>query len=405
MKRILFVDDERKVLDGLQRALRGQRREWEMTFVDSGQTALDAMASAPFDVIVSDMRMPGLDGATLLARVQDKYPRTVRIVLSGHSELEAALRAMRVAHQFLSKPCDSEVLLGVVRRACDLQVLLNNPSLQETVGRIDTLPAIPRVYNQLTAALVDPEVSLDDVAAIVEQDMGITAKILQLGNSCFFGAAKKVSGIRQATMVLGTSMIRDLALSIEVFRTFENGQPPAAFSIESEQSHATLSARIARHLLPDTAMSEQAFLAAMLHDIGKLILATSLPDTLEHLAEVQAGSDRPFWTVEEEVTGTSHAELGAYLLGLWGMPYPIVEAVANHHRPTRVEHESFGVLSAVHVANGLAHEVTESVVRREPTTPARIDLDYLQSLGVIDELPGWREMAAAEAGAGEEEAA
>ena len=397
-KKILFVDDEQRVLDGLQRMLHARRGEWEMTFVDGGQAALDALDQAPFDVIVSDMRMPGIDGATLLGRVQAEHPSTVRIVLSGHAELEAALRAVPVAHQFLCKPCQAETLREVVTRACGLQALLDDATLQETLGGIDTIPALPRVYNELVAALADPEVALADVAAIVEQDLGITAKILQLVNSSFFGIKRRIADIRQATACLGTTMIRNLALSVEVFRAFEGTALPRGFSLEEEQAHANLTARIARNLVAgDKAQSESAFLAAVLHDLGRLILATKLPEVYQRAVAASHG-ERPSCETEEAQNGVSHAEIGAYLLGIWGMPYTVVEAVANHHHPARVRHESFDVLSAVHVADALAHEVSGA-------TAPELDLDYLDSLGVVDQLPGWREMAAGEADARREEAA
>ena len=395
MKKVLFVDDEPKILGGLERMLRGQRREWEMTFVDSAQAALDALAAAPFDVIVSDMRMPGMDGARLLARVQEQYPRTVRIVLSGHTETEAALRAARVAQQFLSKPCESTVIREVVNRACDLQALLGNAFLRRTLGRIDTLPALPRVYDELITALADPEVSVDCVASIVEQDVGISVKILQLVNSSFFGLRKQIADVRMATTYLGLTMIRDLTLSIEVFRAFEASDGLPEFSLEREQVHATLTARIARRLLSDKVMSAQAFTAAMLHDIGKLILATKLPETYQPMLAASASGGRALYAIEEESNGISHAEIGAYLLGIWGMPYPIVEAVANHHHPARVEQQRFDVLGAVHVANALAHELTGSAV--DSSQESELDLCYLNSVGELDALPRWREVAAAEA--------
>ncbi len=403
MKRILFVDDAPNILSGLERML-FDVEEWDMTFVDSGQAALDTMASAPFDVIVSDMRMPGMDGAILLARVQEQYPSTVRIVLSGHTELEATLRAVPVAHQFLSKPCESAVLREVVTRACGLQAFLDDRALQEALGSIKSLPALPQVYNELVVALADPEVSIDELSAIVIQDSGITARILQLVNSSFFGVARSISDIRQATTHLGVDMLRDLIPSVEIFRDFESGGRPAGFSLEKEQAHATLSARIARRLLSDKTMGEDAFMAAMLHDLGKLVLATMLPEAYERVVTAADGG-KPLHVVEEEINGVSHAEIGAYLLGIWGLPYPIVEAVANHHHPSRVPRESFDVLGAVHVANSLAHELAASVGGSTQTSPAQLDLDYLESMAMVNELPGWREMAAEEFGAGVEEAA
>ncbi len=116
-KTVLFVDDELNVLEGLRTRLHRQRSKWEMVFVQSGREALERLAQGDVDVLVTDMRMPEMDGVTLLKRAQEEYPRVVRIVLSGHAELEAALRAIHVAHQFLSKPCEAGVIENVVERA------------------------------------------------------------------------------------------------------------------------------------------------------------------------------------------------------------------------------------------------------------------------------------------------
>lgn len=394
MKRILFVDDEPNVLMGLRRLLRPRQGEWEMTFVGSGAEALAALQRQPYEVVVTDMKMPGMDGAALLSRVQERFPRAVRIVLSGYADLEASMRSVLVSHQFLAKPCDPGHLDEVIDRACSLQALLGDAALQETVGSIGDLPVLPRVYRQLTEALADPEAEIACIAGIVEQDRAISAKLLQLVNSSFFGLRKEVSDLGRATAYLGINTIRDLVLSLEVFHQFEHDERLRGFSMEREQRHALLAARIARQLVEDKVQAEQAFLGAMLHDLGRLVMAAHLPEEFARVCEASSGSGRPLHEVEAELLGgIGHAEIGGYLLGLWGMTYPVVEAVANHHRPARVgSQEGFGVLAAVHVAQALAEEQESGA-----GALSGVDEDYLAALGVLDRLDGWREIAAREA--------
>ncbi|MBV9849174.1 MAG: response regulator [Armatimonadetes bacterium] len=120
MIRVLFVDDESHILSGLQRMLRPLRHEWAMTFAEGGPAALDALAGAEFDVIVTDMRMPGMSGAQLLAEVRRRHPRVARIVLSGQSDREHLQQLAQTPHEYLSKPCDTELLKETVRRLCGL---------------------------------------------------------------------------------------------------------------------------------------------------------------------------------------------------------------------------------------------------------------------------------------------
>ena len=217
MRRVLFVDDELSMLEGLRRMMHAQRHEWEMAFAAGGEAALALMEASPFDVIVSDMGMPGMDGARLLAQVRDRHPQVVRIVLSGEMELSTALRVVPVAHQFLAKPCDAGTLRVAVERACHLRGLLTDDSIRSTVGALRDLPSPPRTYDLLTKALTDPDTSLQALARIVEQDVGTSAKILQLVNSAFFGLANSITNIEHAVIYLGINTLRCLVVSLEVF--------------------------------------------------------------------------------------------------------------------------------------------------------------------------------------------
>ncbi len=393
MRRVLFVDDEPRILEGLRRMLRSQRHEWEMAFAPGGEAALAMMEALPFDVIVSDMRMPGMDGATLLCRVREVYPQVVRIVLSGHTELSAALQVVPVAHQFLAKPCDAEMLRVAIERACHLKALLSDDSIRRTVTALGDLPSVPRTYEALMEAVVDPDVTIQKVARIIEQDVGISAKVLQLVNSAFFGISHSMTNIQSAVSYLGINTLKNLVLSVEIFRAFKPQRNLPGFSLEKLQEHAQLTAHIAARLPVPKHLADIAVVAAMLHDVGKLIMAWKLSAQFgTMLAEAQE-EHCPVYKVEERANGFSHAEIGAYLLGLWGLPYSVVEAVALHHGPNRVPHQNFDAISAVYAANLLAHEL------EEPSTgePAVYNLENyhqeLTTLGIASMLPAWRALA------------
>jgi len=393
MRRVLFVDDEARILEGLRRMLRPQRHEWEMAFAPGGEAALALMEASPFDVIVSDMRMAGMDGATLLCRVRELYPQMVRIVLSGHTELSTALRVVPVAHQFLAKPCDAEMLRVAIERACHLKALLSDGSIRRTVTALGDLPSLPRTYEALTQALADPDTSLQKVARIIEQDVGISAKVLQLVNSAFFGISHSMTNIQGAVSYLGINTLKNLVLSVEIFRAFKPQRELQGFCLEKLQHHAQLTAHIAARLPMPKHLADIAVVAGMLHDVGKLILAWKISEHFEKvLGEAQA-ENCPVYQVEERLDGFSHAEIGAYLLGLWGLPYTVVEAVALHHGPNRVPHQSFDAISAVYVANLLAHEIEDSSSGNSTVYNLDNYQEELTALGVADKIPEWRAMA------------
>ncbi len=387
-KHVLFVDDDPGILEGLRNRLRRQRSKWEMTFVESGREALEVLDTRPIDVIVTDMRMPEMDGAALLERVQEKHPEVARIVLSGYAEMESTLRAVPIAHQFLTKPCDTGVLENVVERACALGTLLRDETVRRIVGRIETLPPVPRVYSQLTAALSDADTSIDDVSRILKQDMALCAKLLQIVNSGFFRLARTVTRIEDAVSYLGFNTIKQVVLAVEVFHCPDAGKTP--IPLETLQNHAILVGNLASRFFDDKQAQGDAFIAGLLHDIGKLVLAVNLPDHLVATLDEMERERCTMYRAEVRLYGVSHAEIGAYLLGLWGLPYPIVEAVANHHEPGRVEAGEFGLLAATHIADAIVREGdgTGEPGRGEPL----LDPAYVEALGLEERVSRWREL-------------
>jgi len=383
MKRILFVDDEVAVLDGLRDRLRKHRREWEMVFALGGQAALAECGRGAFDVVVSDMRMPGMDGAALLGRIKDVYPKTVRIVLSGHAEREAVMRALPVAHQYISKPCDSETLRSVLLRACALQTLMSDESLRSIIGRVERLPSVSRVYIDLTEVLARSTPSLDDVVAVVERDPAMCLKLLQVVNSAFFGLPRRVAAMRDAIGYLGIDLVKSLVLAAQIFAAAEGAPGLDGGWLSAIQQHSMLVARVARKIA--VSGSDDAFMAGMLHDVGKIVLALADRDKVGLYASAARERGVAAYVIERERLCVTHAEVGAYILGTWGVPFGIVEAVAGHHEPRRMGSSCSDATTAVHVAEGL---VTESE-GDAPVKGVLLDEAHLKELGLHKNLPAW----------------
>ena len=338
VQRILFVDDEPSILDGLRRMLRPMRSDWLMEFADSGQNALKILEGGEIDVVVSDMRMPDMDGAQLLQVVRERWPSVARIILSGHADRSAAVRSVGVAHQFLAKPCDGSELRSVVQRTCALRATLISPEVLSALTEIGELPAIPALYAALNRELGKPEPSLPALSKLIGQDPGMSAKILQLVNSAFFGLRRRVKSIDEAVTNLGTDVVRSLALSSTAFTTFTN--PSTVVSAERLWKHSMRVAEVAAHISAvhgnDRAGKANSFQAGILHELGKLIILFKRPSAFDAF-EVQ------------------HGAIGAYLLGLWGLEDPVVEAVAFHHLPSLAPAAGLSALVAVHLANHLVH--------------------------------------------------
>ena len=391
-RRILFVDDEKKVLRGLKRMLHSKRREWEMAFALGGKGALEILNQGAVDVLVSDMRMPEMDGVRLLAEVRKHYPETVRIALSGHSDQGMVFKTVQLAHQYLSKPGDAEILISTVTRACALRDILAEGCLKALVSRLETLPSPPAHYDEMMQALQSPDSSSREIGRIISKDMSMTAKILKTVNSAFFGLYRKVSSPSQAVSLLGIEMVRSLVTSIQIFSQFDQSRCPH-ISLDDLWKHSLVTGRfakvIARAEQQDDNVVATAFTGGLLHDLGKLILGMNLSERYKEAMDVALAEDRLIGDVEGEIFGTTHAEVGAYLLGLWGLPDPIVEAIVFHHSPGKFPDRQFSPLAAVHIGDAMAHEAADAGGEE---TMSRVDFDYLTELEMIDRLPLWREM-------------
>lgn len=388
MKRLLFVDDEADILRGLKRMLRPLKNEWEVVLANSGDEALELLGQTHFDCIISDMRMPKMNGAELLTEVYEKYPHVARFVLSGYADSKPIIQAIPVTHQFLSKPCTPEMLTNAVRRALDLHDLVESEELKKVIGQVDSLPSRPEVFAELTRLLSDDDISLDDVSKVVEKDVAVSAKLLQVVNSAFFGLAQNMAKVRDAVAYLGVNMIKSLVLSEEMYRSFKVANSLPGFSIDHEYDESFKCAHVAKKLINDRNASEDAFMAGVLHRIGRLILAQSMPQKMIQALKQHRETGRPMHEVEAEVFGTGNERVGAYLLGLWGLPYPVVEAVAHYNAPWEVEHDKFQILDALYVAIKLVEQVNN------PEEQVEINLDHLAKIGVADKLEEWKVTAA-----------
>jgi HD-like signal output (HDOD) protein/CheY-like chemotaxis protein len=363
-RRILFVDDEVSVLEGLRAVLRAQRHEWDMVFALGGVRATELLQSQTFDVVVTDMRMPVVDGAEVLQRAKQLQPHAVRIVLSGQTDVETAMKSVFSAHQFLAKPCEVKQLRAAVQRACGLNELVSSEELRSLAGDVSFLPSPPKTYLAISRAVANQSCTTGEVAAIVEREPALCAKVLQVINSAFFGLPRSVSSVAQAINYLGTLTLKNLALAMETMQASRGAQLPLTSpELLAFQTNSLLVGLLGRHWYAgDRRRADEAFVAGMLRDMGHWLLAVRTPTPVE--------------------APDCHAALSAYLLGLWGIPHAVLEPVAFHERPDLVEHGELEVVDVVHMADRIAAELVPSPFQRDVEP---LDASRLEQLGVTAE--------------------
>ena len=399
--RILFVDDEPAVLNGLRRALRRLSAEWDMEFVSSGAAALAKLAEAPFDIIVSDMRMPGMTGAQLLARVRDEYPHTGRIVLSGDACDDDAAAVSRIAHQSMFKPVERDDLQMAVKRVIEMLKTSTDHRQRAGVAGIGSLPSLPQLYTELSRAAASENCTLTQIARVISRDMAMTAKLLQLVNSAFFGVGRRISSIEKTVAMLGVIRIKAIVLTEHVFNEFRPRDGALPFPAEALWRHSYLVAQTARAISDAEQQRgdrmDQAFTAGLLHDIGVLVLAA--PDAQRSASLLEATSvtiDADDEQLDMSPMGPHHPEVGGQLLGLWGLPRRIVEAVSLHDNPSALEFDGMCAVTAVHAADALVGEhLTAALPQDWEGIGCTLDTAYLERIGLLERVDHWREIAAA----------
>jgi HD-like signal output (HDOD) protein/CheY-like chemotaxis protein len=390
---ILFVDDDPNILSGIRRVLRSLRDDFELHFAENGREALEMMKDTVFDVVVSDMRMPGMDGAELLKKVQELYPCTIRIMLTGQADQDSILRTVGVVHQFLEKPSNPEILKSVLIRSSALYLLLSNDKIKEIVSKIESLPSLPDIYVKLQKAMISPDVSVAEVAEIIEQDIAMSAKVLQLVNSAFFGLFQHVDSPARAVGLLGLDTIKGLVLGVRVFSEMKSHSKHFSLSRLMKHSIAvgTCAKKIAAAETDDKNIIDDSYIGGILHDVGQLVLASQMQDRYDEAILLAQEQNISLVEAENQIFNSGHANIGAYLIGLWGLPGPVVEAIGFHHCLENCPKSPFSPIHAVHAANIFYYENKPDESLYAPT---HFDLEYLEQLGLGNRIEVWRELCA-----------
>jgi HD-like signal output (HDOD) protein len=390
--RIVLVEDNEVFREALELLL-GLRADLAVVAsVGDGTEAVPACREHAPDVILMDFRMPGLDGGELLAEVRRWRPQTARLILSGHTAEKDLMRVATIAHQFLTKPCDADNLVQAVERALRLRHQIADERLRSELTSVTAIPSSPGVLQELIEILPRPGIDARAVAAVIQQDIGLTAKVLQLVNSSFFALRSRITSLETAVARLGIQTLRSLLLRDDLLRPFEIPDGVSADWVALLNAHAVETAQLARRLAaPDS--RNDAFCGALLLECGQLAFAVCRPAAFasrqkfqEHEGRAPSGGG-----IEAATFGVSHAQAGAYLLSLWGFPDEIVQAVAHPGAasvPDTCDRPGLGAAGAIQLAHQLVESESISLCRG-PVVPTMPD-DALASAGVLEEVKAWR---------------
>ena len=388
---ILFVDEEKFVHKALKRSFRKMRQEWDMRFAAGPSEAMEILNAEVIEVIVTETVFQGQSGLDFIKVVREGHPNSVRIILSGYSDQDVILESVDLAHQYLAKPCEDEALKATISRAFMMKELLNHRALKEIVSQIDSLPTLPAIYVELVEELKSEDASIEKIGSTISKDIGLTAKILKMVNSSFFGLRQRIANPAKAVSLLGLDLIKAIVLISGTFDKFKNLKYPG-FSLEQMWKHAMMTAAFSKIIAKEGGLgrkeADTAFMAGLLHDIGKLLIAAHLPDSYRFITKQIEQKSISMAEAETEVIGTTHAGVGAYLLGLWGLPDAILEAAAFHHAPGLCKAKGLNSTIIVHAANALSG--AGQSIHQTDTVFTALDYAYMENAALIGEFEGWR---------------
>lgn len=389
MQKVLLVDDNPNLLYSFKRALHSGSNQWKILAAESAADALAIMSQESIDIIISDLRMPVMDGVTLLGIVSEQSPSTLRIAITGDADPVLCQQATLVAHQFIAKPVEPQELARIINQAVGVSSLVMKPEIKQAILKIANLPSQPGLYNQLLTELNKPDVNLEYVASVISQDISMTAKILQLVNSAYFGLAREVKEVSQAVFYLGVETIRDLSFSVHLFSQFDQALIERS-GLGSLWDHSLRVASCSRAIVESTIMDKKviagAFTAGLLHDIGKLILGTTSPVFYSTLNATKLDDPSQALVRERIEFGSTHADIGAYLLASWGLPQDIINAVLTHHSFESLKSIDFSTSLAVWFANGYVNGETDQI----GGDGFNLTDDMLQNRLLATHVDGWK---------------
>jgi HD-like signal output (HDOD) protein len=354
---VMFVDDEMLILNGLKRTF--YKCGWTILLAISGEMALDKLKNHPIDLVVTDMRMPHMDGAQLLEKISVLYPHIVRIILSGFADQEAAKRASFVAHQWFNKPCEPEVLEQTISNIFSIRQSLPNIEIQKLVGKIKSLPSPPKIYMKLNTLLGDKTIDMKEISAVIANDPSLVAKILQLTNTSFFSNGKQLNNLTEAITRLGVDLVCAIVVAAETYTQLEE---IPGYSIEDEQTHCLITAKFAATMV-EPALKQETILVGLLHNIGKFILSKVSPETMHDYIKQRVTGDENI-SLEHDLFQADHVQLAGYLLHLWNFSYKLIENIVHHHQPEKLIGKEFGSGTAVYIASRLLRkqQVSEELI-------------------------------------------
>jgi len=387
-KNILFVDDEENILKGLRRMLMRKRREWNMIFAAGGEEALTRCRQADIDIIVTDMRMPVMDGLELLTRIMEENPEIIRFVLSGQAEKDVVFGVIKAAHRFLSKPHNSDLMKEKIERVLNARDMISKRRLAGLIAGPDPVRTTYKSLLEMKNELKKDDPDILTIKRIVKSDMVIAAAFMKFASSGFFMERAPEVDPQKIIDTIGIDTIKELVQKYDNFSSFR-GESPEDNAADVISDHSVIisrtSRKIAAGVTDDPKLISESGIAGLLHDIGRNIFLSFEENGGSFIDIIKDEFSDEFVDFERNTVCSTHGTAGAVLGTLWGYPESIIRALMYHHNPSDSNSSCFECLTAVHVAESLAGE-------RNGNRENCLDTEYLRNLRLDNKIKEWQKL-------------
>lgn len=389
-KNILLVDEDILILKALKRSLRLFNDQWTVSYAQNPPEALEKLEQGSIDVLITEVHLTTTDGERFLRSFLTRHPNAARIILTGYTAADAIFKFAGLAHQLLAKPWSDQALIETIQRADLISKMLSDQKLKRTLNLIENFPSIPSVYLELSQKLKGGEPSLQEIGEIIIRDPSLVIKLLQIVNSPYYGLPMPVTDPQKAVALLGLDVVKGFVLTSGLFNQYEK-KKIAYFKIDALWQHSLKTANIVRQIAKNEKLgkeiSEASFIASLLHDVGKIIVASNFPDEFKEICSRSELENTPFWHVEQQILGATHAEIGAYILGLWGLPLAVIKAVHEHHQPDLNGHAEIDQITLLHIANA----IEKTAVNSQGQGFVDISAEYIAHLHLNESITKWQQ--------------
>ncbi len=400
--RVLLLEENAGTLARLKDEFSPLSTYWDIDYADSAIGGIKMILDGPhYEVVVIDIALTSEDPVRILSAIAERFPHTIRFALTDQADDQRITRTANLAHQFIYSPCEYHTLRIQVTRAIAMREKLRRCPLRQKLHEINALPPLPTLYREVMKEIHSSDPSVAKVAAIIAKDVAMSAKLLQVVNSAGVGLRNEVTNVTQAASLLGIQRISAMILMVEMFDLVATSDLPAGVSLDALWDHSLkvgeYAKKIAQCQTNDLRSIDAAFTSGLLHDLGMLLVASNFPKELSKALAHARARKMSLLNAELDVMGATHAEVGGYLLELWGLPDALVEAITFHDFPSHLperEYETntanleFAPLVAVHVANYFCEEAQKA---QYGCPECELDRQFLEDSGLLDQLEFWWE--------------